>query len=131
MLDRRHLYIKEQTTFRGKGRRVKIGIAKVMATRHTQVNAGLPGDWGNVTAKRLFFARSTEAYLHRRYSEYHTPLENLKPGSGGSEIFTISTHKLAILRLTLGAMVAADHFIALSAVVISIKIPILIWYLLL
>lgn len=130
MFDRRHLYIKEQTTFRGKGRRVKIGIAKVMEARHAQVNAGLPGDWGNITSQRLFFARSTEAYLHRRHSEYHTPLKNLKPGSGGSEIFTISSHKLAILRLTLGAMVAADHFIAFSAVVILVKIPILICFLL-
>jgi hypothetical protein len=128
MFDRRHLYVKEQTNFRGKGRRVKIGIAKVMATRHSRVNAGLPGDWGEITDRRLFFARSTEAYLHQKYSTFHTPLNNLKPGSGGSEIFTISTHKLAILRLTLGVMAAADHFIAFSAVVICVKTPILIWY---
>lgn len=128
MLDYRHLYIKEQTTFKGKGRRVKIGIATVMAVRHSQVNAGLPGNWGEVSDKRLFFARSTESFLHKKYSAYHTPLTNLKPGAGGSEIFTISSHKLAILRLTLGAMAVADRFISFSAIVILVKIPILIWY---
>lgn len=128
MLDRRHLYVKEQTTYRGKGRRVKIGIAKGMARRHAQVNDGLPGDWGNLAAKQVFFARSTEAYLHRKYRAYNTPLQNLKPGSGGSEIFTISGHQLAILRLTLGAMAAADVFISLSAVAIIAKIIFLIWY---
>ena len=128
MFDYRHLYIKEQTSFKGKGRKVKIGIATVMATRHSQVNAGLPGEWGEIMDKRLFFARSAERFLHKKYSAYHTPLENLKPGSGGSEIFTVSSHKLAILRLTLGAMAAADRFISFSAVVISVKIPILIWY---
>ena len=128
MLDRRSLYIKEQTSYKGKGRRVKIGITGAMKSRHAAINEGLPGNWGNVTDKRLFFARKTEAFFHRKYRAFHTPLKNLKPGSGGSEIFTISSHQLAILRLTLGAIAAADLFIFVSAVAIGANIIFLLCY---
>ena len=128
MLDHRNVYLKEQVTYRGKGRRIKIGIAKNMKSRHRQVNTGLPGDWLNLTSRLVFFAHSTEQHLHAKYHQFNTPLENIKPGSGGSEIFTISTHQLAILRLTLWGIKAADRFIAFTAMCFLCKIIFLLWY---
>lgn len=130
MIDHRHVYINEQTNYRGKGRRVKIGIAKDVKARHRQTNSGLPGRWGVLAAKKVFFAHATEQFLHNQYSDFKTPLSNLKPGSGGSEIFTISSHQLAILRLTLGAMIAADVYISFSLVAIFCKVIFLLCYLL-
>lgn len=130
MLDFRSVYLNEQTSYKGKGRRVKIGIAKKVNVRLRQTEAGLPGKWSNICFSVLFFARATENHLHKKYADYHTPLENLKPGSGGSEIYTISSHQLAILRLTLGAMSAADYFISFTAVSIFCKLIYLLWYLL-
>ena len=131
MLDFRSLYLKEQVTFRGKGRRIKIGIAKDMKARHRQIQTGLPGEWIDLSSQVLFFAHSTEQDLHKEYIDYHTPIKNIKPGSGGSEIFTISTTRLAILRLTLWLMKAADCFIFFTVIGFFIKTSILICYFLL
>jgi hypothetical protein len=127
-IDYRRVYVKEQITYRGKGRRVKIGIAKNIDVRHAQINAGLPGRWESVDSKRLFFAHKTEQFLHRRFKNYRTPLTNLKPGSGGSEIFTISSSQLAILRLTLMAMSAADVVISFTLTAILSNIIFALWY---
>ena len=128
MIDHRYIYVNEQTSYRGKGRRVKIGIAKNVKRRHGQTNRGLPGTWGVLASKKIFFAHATEQYLHGQYEDFKTPLANLKPGSGGSEIFTISSHQLAILRLTLGAMIAADVYISFTLIAIFCKVIFIIWY---
>lgn len=128
MLDHRYIYIKEQTSYNGSGRRVKIGIAKDVERRHKQIESGLPGKWGSVDFKKILFARATESFLHQKYKHYHTPLQNLKSGSGGSEIFTISSTQLAFLRLTLGAMTVADVYISFTIVAIACKLIFLICY---
>ena len=130
MLDYRNVYIKEQTDYRGKGRRIKLGITKNMTRRQAEVSSGLPGSWGEVGHRRLFFAHQTEQALHRRLRRYHTPIRNVKPGAGGSEIFTVPGHILALLRLTLGALSAADYVISFTAVAIAGKIIFALCYLL-
>ena len=137
MIDHRNVYLKElidgrkRKTADGKrGRRVKICIAKNVEKRHKQIDAGLPGHLVSISKYRLAFSHKTEQALHRRYKRYHTPVKNLKPGAGGSEIYTISTSQLAFLRLTLGAFVAADVFISFTLVAIISKLIYLICYLL-
>lgn len=129
MIDFRNLYVKELTSYRGKGRRIKIGIARNMARRHAQVEAGLPGSVVSLFHRRLFFARKTEKYLHDKYRLYHTPVKNLKRGAGGSEIFTISTAQLAVLRLILWAYSLADVFISFTLLAIACKIIYALWFL--
>lgn len=135
MLDYRNVYLKEVTdgrkrkTVDGKrGRRIKIGIAKNMKRRQYQVNAGLPGTVTDLFHRRLFFARKTEKHLHDKLKDYHTPIKNKKPGSGGSEIYTISSSQLAFLRLTLGAYSLADVFISFTLVAFICKIIYILWY---
>ena len=124
MLDHRYVYLMEIVDARRdhRARRVKIGIARNVPRRLRQVNAGLRGHVVLVGKYRLLFSRRTETYLHRRYERYRTPVANIRPGAGGSEIFTLTPLKLAYLRLILGAFVATDVFITFTLVAAAAKI---------